>query len=43
MNLDDVVTNEPDRIMTGVGFYAANYSGAVSYYYVGINILVKKL
>jgi len=40
LNLDDVVTNEPDRVVTGVRFYADTYVGAVTYNYIGLEILV---
>jgi len=43
MNLDDVVTDSKDRVLTGVGMYREKYAGAFEYYYAGITILVNEL
>jgi len=33
LNLDDVATKEPDRVLTGIRFYSETYMGAIRYNY----------
>ena len=40
-NLDDVVTQDPDRALTGVRFFTTTYLGHVRYNYFGIMMLVR--